>query len=126
MFTLPKHHFEISGSVTGLTSGIIAIVCDERPEWNKTKVSFGVCVVMFLAGLAYVTPVRRCILQMLMPKRAIVEHHLQGGQFILTLIDYYGGGFIIFIFTILEVLAINWIYGKKYCGAVNLQCRRNS
>ena len=81
---------------------------------------------MFLAGLAYVTPVRRCILQMLMPKRAIVEHHLQGGQFILTLIDYYGGGFIIFIFTILEVLAINWVYGKKYCGAVNLQCRRNS
>ena len=53
-----KHHFPYSGSVTGLTSGIIAIVCDERPDWNKTKVSFGVCVVMFLAGLAYVTPVR--------------------------------------------------------------------
>ena len=52
------HHFLYSGSVTGLTSGIIAIVCDERPDWNKTKVSFGVCVVMFLAGLAYVTPVR--------------------------------------------------------------------
>merc|ERR1719188_2891461 len=80
------------GSVTGLASGIIAIVCDERPEWNKTKVSFGVCFFMFLAGLAYVTP---------------------GGQFILTLIDYYGGGFIIFIFTILEVLAINWIYGMR-------------
>ena len=53
-----KHRFLHSGSVTGLTSGIIAIVCDERPDWNKTKVSFGVCVVMFLAGLAYVMPVR--------------------------------------------------------------------
>ena len=77
---------------------------------------------MFLAGLAYVTPVSREFLKECLVKwmqlSPTLSHKLQGGQFILTLIDYYGGGFIIFIFTILEVLAINWIYGKKrqQCG----------
>ncbi len=43
--------------MTGLASGIIAIVCDAKPAWNKTRVTLGICIIMFLAGLAYVTPV---------------------------------------------------------------------
>lgn len=34
----------------------------------------------------------------------------QGGQHILNLVDFYGGGFMIFAFAILEVIAIAWIY----------------
>ena len=45
------------GSVTGLASGAIAIICDQRPKWNKTTVTFFFCVAGFLVGLIYVTPV---------------------------------------------------------------------
>ena len=33
-------------------------------------------------------------------------------MYILDLVDYFGGGFIIFIMAILETFAISWIYGK--------------
>ena len=46
------------GSSTGLLQGIIAIICDANPRWNKTYVCLGSCVFMFLVGLVYVTPVR--------------------------------------------------------------------
>ena len=36
----------------------------------------------------------------------------QGGQHILTLVDFFGGGFIIFALTTLEVVAVAWIYGN--------------
>ena len=36
---------------------------------------------------------------------------LQGGGFILTLVDFYGGGFMIFALAVLEVVAISYIYG---------------
>jgi len=78
------------GSATGLTSSVISIICDLRPDWNKTKVTGAVCVGGFLIGLVYVTP---------------------GGQAILELVDYYGGGFIIFLFAIVETVAIAFIYG---------------
>ena len=45
------------GSATGLTSAVIAIVADNKPEWNKTYVTAGVCVSGFLIGLVYLTPV---------------------------------------------------------------------
>lgn len=80
------------GSATGLTSGVIAIVCDLRPDWNKTKVTGVICFLGFGVGLVYTTP---------------------GGQSMLTVVDYFGGGFIIFVLAIVEVVAVNWIYGIK-------------
>jgi hypothetical protein len=38
---------------------------------------------------------------------------LQGGQHVLSLVDFFGGSFIIFALTTLEVFAVGWIYGKK-------------
>lgn len=52
----------------------------------------GVACTGFLLGLVYVTP---------------------GGQWILELVDYFGGGFIIFVLVIVEVIAVHWIYGMK-------------
>lgn len=80
------------GSVTGLSSGVIAIVCDQKPNWNKTKVTFVICVIGFLVGLVYITP---------------------GGQHILNLVDYLGGGFVIFSLAILEVIGVSWVYGMR-------------
>jgi hypothetical protein len=37
---------------------------------------------------------------------------LQGGQYILTLVDFYGANFTVFILGLIEVVGIAWIYGK--------------
>ena len=80
------------GSATGLTSGIIAVVCDTNTRWNRTVVTAIICVIGFLIGLVYVTP---------------------GGQAVLTLVDFFGGGFIIFFLAMIEVAAVSWIYGVR-------------
>ena len=80
------------GSATGLTSGIIAVVADLNPRWNKTVITAIICIAGFAIGLVYVTP---------------------GGQAILELVDFFGGGFIIFVLAMIEVLAVSWIYGLK-------------
>lgn len=36
----------------------------------------------------------------------------KGGQYILDLVDYFGGTFVIFLFAILEVIVVNWFYGE--------------
>ena len=38
---------------------------------------------------------------------------MKGGQQLLTLVDYFGGGFAIFTLTIIEVVAMSWIYGMN-------------
>lgn len=45
------------GSSTGLISSVIAIIADNRPDWNKTYVAAFVCLAGFLIGLVYITPV---------------------------------------------------------------------
>ncbi|XP_037087499.1 sodium-dependent nutrient amino acid transporter 1-like [Pollicipes pollicipes] len=83
------------GSATALTGCVITIVCDQFPSWARWKVSAAICAAGFLVGLVYVTP---------------------GGQFILNLVDNFGGGFIIFVLATVEVVAINWVYGvRKFC-----------
>jgi hypothetical protein len=37
---------------------------------------------------------------------------LQGGQYILTLVDFYGANFTVFILGSIEMVGIAWIYGK--------------
>jgi len=80
------------GSATGLTTGIITVFCDLYPEKNKTMITGVICVIGFSIGVVYVTP---------------------GGQAILSLVDFFGGGFIIFVIAIIEVIAVSWIYGLK-------------
>jgi len=80
------------GSATGLISAVIAIIADNKPDWNRTYVAGFVCLCGFLIGLVYITP---------------------GGGFILTLVDFYGGGFMIFALAVLEVVAISYVYGMR-------------
>ncbi|XP_071537637.1 sodium-dependent nutrient amino acid transporter 1-like [Panulirus ornatus] len=80
------------GSAAGLTSNVITILCDQFPRIKKLYVTIATCTLGFLIGLVYVTP---------------------GGQWILDLVDFFGGGFIIYVLVIIETVAINHIYGMK-------------
>ncbi len=40
----------------------------------------------------------------------------QGGLFVLDIVDYFGGGFIIFIMAVVETIGICWIYGITVSG----------
>ena len=48
--------FYLTPKCEGLTSGIIAVVCDTNTRWNRTLVTGIICVIEFLIGLIYVTP----------------------------------------------------------------------
>ena len=76
------------GSSTGLTISIIDVVCDLNPKWNTTVVSGIIFIPGLGIGLVYVTP---------------------GGQASLALVDFFDGGFIIFVLAMVEVLAVRWI-----------------
>lgn len=78
------------GSATSLAGGIITIICDQFPNFKRWQVTTAVCVLGFGAGLIYVTP---------------------GGQFMLTLVDYFGANFVIYVMAIVEVAAVSWVYG---------------
>ncbi|XP_047480647.1 sodium-dependent nutrient amino acid transporter 1-like isoform X2 [Penaeus chinensis] len=94
------------GSASALTGCIITIICDEFPSLKRWIVTLAVCVCGFLLGLFYVTP---------------------QGQYILTLIDYYGAGFIIFILAITEVAAVQWVYGiNNFCRDVEFMLNRKT
>ncbi|KAF2369075.1 Sodium:neurotransmitter symporter [Trinorchestia longiramus] len=94
------------GSASALTGCVITIICDEFPNLKKPYVTLGVSLVGFLLGLFYVTP---------------------QGQYILTLIDYFGGGFIIFILAALEVIAVQWVYGiKRFCKDIEFMLDRKT
>lgn len=48
---------------------------------------------------------------------------LQGGQFLLVLVDFFGAQFIAYIMAIAEIVAVCWIYGNLlviYLFIVNL------
>jgi solute carrier family 6 amino acid transporter-like protein 5/7/9/14 len=78
------------GSATALTGCVITIICDAFPHFKRWMVTVVISVVGFIIGLVYITP---------------------GGQYILDVVDFFGGGFIIFVLAVIETVAICWIYG---------------
>ncbi|XP_034944573.1 sodium-dependent nutrient amino acid transporter 1-like [Chelonus insularis] len=80
------------GSGIALAGGIISILCDQFPQVKYWKVVLGTCLFGLFVGCAYCTP---------------------GGQFVLNLVDYYAGSFIVFVFATLEISGIFWIYGLE-------------
>jgi solute carrier family 6 (neurotransmitter transporter, glycine) member 5/9 len=37
----------------------------------------------------------------------------QGGQFLVTLVDFFGASFLTLVLAIAQMIAIGWIYGKN-------------
>ncbi|XP_043279000.1 sodium-dependent nutrient amino acid transporter 1-like isoform X1 [Venturia canescens] len=79
-----------TGSAMALCVGILGILCDHFPNTQQWKMALILCIVGFLFGLPYVTP---------------------GGQWFVTLIDYYGGTFIALVVGLLQIVTVSWFYG---------------
>ncbi|CAG0893593.1 unnamed protein product [Darwinula stevensoni] len=78
------------GSAVALISCVITVVCDRFPSWDRRIVTVVLCVIAFLIGLVYVTP---------------------GGPYVLGLVNYFAGDFLIFILALLETVCLCWVYG---------------
>ncbi|KAH8386429.1 hypothetical protein KR093_000419, partial [Drosophila rubida] len=92
------------GSIVALQSTIVTIICDQFKSWKYWKVALTTSICGFLMGLVYVTP---------------------GGQWILTLVDFYGGTYVVFILAIFELAGIVWIYGlQNLCDDIEFMCNK--
>lgn len=78
------------GTTVAFTGVITSVIKDQFPELREWTVAAGVSIAGFLCGIVYCTP---------------------GGQYILNLVDYFGGTFIIVFLASFEVIAISWVYG---------------
>lgn len=92
------------GSVVALQSTICTVICDSFPKLKYWQVALGACSVGFLCGLLYVTP---------------------GGQWMLDLVDHFGGTFLVFVLAIFELAGIFWVYGlENYCLDLEFMTKR--
>ncbi|CAG7629273.1 unnamed protein product [Allacma fusca] len=78
------------GSACSLANAVVTVIADEFPSTKRWILVAGICVGGFLFGLIYVTP---------------------GGQFMVTLVDYYGVSFLLYVMAVLEVVGVAWFYG---------------
>ncbi|XP_064555003.1 sodium-dependent nutrient amino acid transporter 1 [Drosophila montana] len=92
------------GSIVALQSTIVTIICDQFKTCKYWKVALATSICGFLMGLVYVTP---------------------GGQWILTLVDFYGGTYVVFILAIFELAGIVWIYGlQNFCDDIEFMSNK--
>lgn len=92
------------GSAVGLQSSIVTNLMDVFPKAKNWQMA-GICSLGgFLVGLIYVTP---------------------GGQWMLNLVDHFGGTFLVFFLAILELVGIFWIYGvENFCWDIEFMLNR--
>ena len=83
------------GSVVALQSVVVTVICDQFRSLRFWKVAAATSFIGFLLGLVYTTP---------------------GGQWMLNLVDYYGGTLLIFFLSIFELSGLFWVYGvDNFC-----------
>ncbi|XP_073945336.1 sodium-dependent nutrient amino acid transporter 1-like isoform X2 [Choristoneura fumiferana] len=80
------------GSGVALLSAVNTVMLDAFPRVKTIFMSAFCCTAGFGIGLVYVTP---------------------GGQWILDLVDYFGGTFLILFCGITEIIGVMWIYGLE-------------
>ncbi|XP_031628886.1 sodium-dependent nutrient amino acid transporter 1-like [Contarinia nasturtii] len=92
------------GTVVGLGNGVVTVLCDQFPRLKYGYVAAITSVFGFLFGLVYITP---------------------GGQWMVTLVDYFGGTLTIFVLAIFELVAIFYFYGlENVCIDVEFMTKR--
>ncbi|XP_062568817.1 sodium- and chloride-dependent glycine transporter 2-like [Saccostrea cucullata] len=82
-------------SMFAMVEAIISALADEYPQTlrrHKSVLTFVVCLVLFIAGLALVT---------------------NGGIYVLTLMDAYSGSYSLLFVCFSELVAISWVYGWR-------------
>ncbi|XP_063380652.1 sodium-dependent nutrient amino acid transporter 1-like isoform X2 [Cydia fagiglandana] len=80
------------GSAVAMLSAVNTVLLDTFPRVPTIIISACCCTAGFAVGLIYVTP---------------------GGQWVLELIDHFGGTFLILFTGIVEVVGIIWLYGLE-------------
>ncbi|XP_076640977.1 sodium-dependent nutrient amino acid transporter 1 [Halictus rubicundus] len=80
------------GSIVGMVSGLVKVLTEKLPNVEIWKIVIPLCLMGFAVSTVYVTP---------------------GGQFLLTLVDYYGTSFVVFVLASFEITGIMWIYGLE-------------
>ncbi|XP_035705905.1 sodium-dependent nutrient amino acid transporter 1 isoform X1 [Folsomia candida] len=78
------------GSATSLAGGLITVIHDKFTTIDKKLITIGVSIFGFSAGLIYVTP---------------------GGLWMLSLVDFFGAGSILYVIAILEMTGMIFVYG---------------
>ncbi|KAJ2946052.1 hypothetical protein O0L34_g4971 [Tuta absoluta] len=80
------------GSSVALMQTLNTVMMDAFPKVKVIVMGAICCTMGFLIGLIYVTP---------------------GGQYVLTLVDHYGGTFLCLFTSIAEIIGVFWIYGLE-------------
>ncbi|XP_012151994.2 sodium-dependent nutrient amino acid transporter 1 [Megachile rotundata] len=80
------------GSIVGMVSAIVDALKEKFPDIPLWKVVTAICSMGFAVSTVYVTP---------------------GGQFLLTLVDYYDTSFVVFVLASFEITAVTWVYGTE-------------
>ncbi|CAH0564756.1 unnamed protein product [Brassicogethes aeneus] len=92
------------GSLVAMQGCFFTVIMDSYPHLKIWHVSSATAVFGFLIGLFYVTP---------------------GGQYIFTMVDFFGGTFIFYVLTIIEVVSVIWWYGlNNICLDIEFMLKR--
>ncbi|XP_018580332.1 sodium-dependent nutrient amino acid transporter 1-like [Anoplophora glabripennis] len=92
------------GSLVAMKGCAFTVVMDSFPHLRIWHVSLATAIAGFLIGLVYITP---------------------GGQWIFTMVDFFGGTFIFFVLTIVEIVSIMWWYGlEEICLDIEYMLKR--
>lgn len=92
------------GSAISLGGTLITVLCDQFPKWRRWRVTVVVSICGTLVGLIYCT---------------------EGGLLMLDLIDHYGAGFLVYLMSILECIAIAYVYGlSSWCQDIEFMLGR--
>ncbi|KAK0173835.1 hypothetical protein PV328_006978 [Microctonus aethiopoides] len=78
------------GTSVALCSIITSVIKDQFHSILQWKIMLGISIAGFAVGISYCTP---------------------GGQYMVNLIDYFAGTFIIIFLASFEIIAIAWVYG---------------
>lgn len=81
------------GTAVAFSNVVISVIMDQFPKLVYWMVVLGVATAGFIVGITYCTP---------------------GGQYILNLVDYFGGTFILVLLACFEVVAVSWVYGTYH------------
>ncbi|XP_030241857.1 sodium-dependent nutrient amino acid transporter 1 isoform X2 [Drosophila navojoa] len=92
------------GSNIAMTSCTVTAIRDRFPNFKQWQCSLLIAVVSFVIGLMYITP---------------------GGQYMLTLVDFFGASMIALVLGIAELYTIGWIYGTdRLCKDIEFMLGR--
>lgn len=99
-----------------MSSCLLNVIRDSFPKHRPWKFTICVAVAQFSIGLVYLTPVSfifQNITTMVHEIFWFLFHYSfsQGGQYIMTFMDFFGASFVVICLAIAEILSLSWIYG---------------